>query len=164
MSLYENWVRAAYNERGEAFGPFWDKFLPVEQSIYEGIIGNKVTSIKGTVEAVAKEYKLEPVLLMGFLDGINDATGNTLKMDELELDTQIDIKIDFESLFKKMVEYKAEHLYNLPQWDNIFTEDQLDEFYKAQKNARTVVKDKKVGRNEPCPCGSGKKYKQCCGK
>ena len=22
----------------------------------------------------------------------------------------------------------------------------------------------KIGRNEPCPCGSGKKYKQCCGK
>ncbi len=26
------------------------------------------------------------------------------------------------------------------------------------------VKSKKVGRNDPCPCGSGKKYKQCCGK
>ncbi len=25
-------------------------------------------------------------------------------------------------------------------------------------------KDKKAGRNDPCPCGSGKKYKQCCGK
>ena len=24
--------------------------------------------------------------------------------------------------------------------------------------------DKKVGRNAPCPCGSGKKYKKCCGK
>ena len=24
--------------------------------------------------------------------------------------------------------------------------------------------DKKVGRNDPCPCGSGKKYKQCCGR
>ena len=24
--------------------------------------------------------------------------------------------------------------------------------------------DKKVGRNDPCPCGSGKKYKHCCGK
>lgn len=23
---------------------------------------------------------------------------------------------------------------------------------------------KKVGRNDPCPCGSGKKYKQCCGR
>ena len=25
-------------------------------------------------------------------------------------------------------------------------------------------KQKKVGRNDPCPCGSGKKYKRCCGK
>ncbi len=29
---------------------------------------------------------------------------------------------------------------------------------------RTPKKSKKVGRNDPCPCGSGKKYKQCCGK
>ncbi|MBR3987943.1 MAG: preprotein translocase subunit SecA [Clostridia bacterium] len=29
---------------------------------------------------------------------------------------------------------------------------------------RTVVKGKKVGRNDPCPCGSGKKYKKCCGQ
>ncbi len=27
----------------------------------------------------------------------------------------------------------------------------------------TVKKEKKVGRNDPCPCGSGKKYKKCCG-
>ncbi|MDY6954197.1 MAG: SEC-C metal-binding domain-containing protein [Thermodesulfobacteriota bacterium] len=25
-------------------------------------------------------------------------------------------------------------------------------------------KEKKIGRNAPCPCGSGKKYKKCCGK
>jgi preprotein translocase subunit SecA len=25
-----------------------------------------------------------------------------------------------------------------------------------------VVKSKKIGRNDPCPCGSGKKYKKCC--
>ena len=29
---------------------------------------------------------------------------------------------------------------------------------------KTEIADKKVGRNEPCPCGSGKKYKKCCGK
>ncbi len=29
---------------------------------------------------------------------------------------------------------------------------------------RTVVKKNKIGRNEPCPCGSGKKYKKCCGR
>ncbi len=31
-------------------------------------------------------------------------------------------------------------------------------------NNRTVRKSKKVGRNDPCPCGSGKKYKKCCGR
>ena len=38
----------------------------------------------------------------------------------------------------------------------------------AQKNMsseqKTVIKGKKIGRNDPCPCGSGKKYKKCCGK
>ena len=29
---------------------------------------------------------------------------------------------------------------------------------------KTVVAEKKVGRNDPCPCGSGKKYKKCCGQ
>lgn len=28
---------------------------------------------------------------------------------------------------------------------------------------KPVKADKKVGRNDPCPCGSGKKYKNCCG-
>lgn len=28
----------------------------------------------------------------------------------------------------------------------------------------TVRKVKKIGRNDPCPCGSGKKYKKCCGR
>jgi len=32
------------------------------------------------------------------------------------------------------------------------------------KTATVVRAAPKVGRNEPCPCGSGKKYKQCCGK
>ncbi len=32
------------------------------------------------------------------------------------------------------------------------------------KTSSTIVKEKKVGRNDMCPCGSGKKYKNCCGK
>ena len=36
---------------------------------------------------------------------------------------------------------------------------------EPEKDENTFVRqDKKVGRNEPCPCGSGKKYKQCHGK
>ena len=33
-----------------------------------------------------------------------------------------------------------------------------------EKSSTTIVKDKKIGRNDPCPCGSGKKYKYCCGR
>jgi len=34
-----------------------------------------------------------------------------------------------------------------------------------EHKAKTIVNEgPKVGRNDPCPCGSGKKYKQCCGK
>ena len=34
---------------------------------------------------------------------------------------------------------------------------------ESQKRAKTVD-GKKIGRNDPCPCGSGKKYKNCCGR
>ncbi|MFZ2631595.1 MAG: PBPRA1643 family SWIM/SEC-C metal-binding motif protein [Desulfosalsimonadaceae bacterium] len=32
-----------------------------------------------------------------------------------------------------------------------------------QNPPKTVSVEKKVGRNDPCPCGSGKKFKKCCG-
>jgi len=37
-------------------------------------------------------------------------------------------------------------------------------YFLPNLNTSTVTKAKKAGRNEPCPCGSGKKYKKCCGK
>ena len=33
-----------------------------------------------------------------------------------------------------------------------------------RKIEQIVREDPKVGRNDPCPCGSGKKYKKCCGR
>ena len=35
---------------------------------------------------------------------------------------------------------------------------------KSEETKKVPKKSEKIGRNEPCPCGSGKKYKQCCGK
>ena len=61
-----------------------------------------------------------------------------------------------------MVANKADWLYKLPQWDKLLTKERKDELYKKSKAAGTIVKGRKVGRNEPCPCGSGKKYKHCC--
>ena len=48
--------------------------------------------------------------------------------------------------------------------DKLLDEEKRKELYKAQKRSMIVVKGKKIGRNEPCPCGSGKKYKFCCGR
>ncbi len=41
---------------------------------------------------------------------------------------------------------------------------ETEQFQKPKVNKPIVNQDKQVGRNDPCPCGSGKKYKKCCGK
>ncbi|WP_223681365.1 DUF1186 domain-containing protein [Flavobacterium hibisci] len=43
-----------------------------------------------------------------------------------------------------------------------FNSKLFEEFNKYQKNGATIVLEKKINRNDPCPCGSGKKYKKCC--
>ena len=105
---------------------------------------------------------IEPIT--GFLDGINDSLNTPNPIEEMKEDTEIVIDIDVEKLYYNMVEAKADWLYNLPEWNGILTEEKRKELYKAQKKSGTVVKEKKIGRNDPCPCGSGKKYKHCHGK
>ena len=85
-------------------------------------------------------------------------------IETMDENTQVKIEIDPEKLYYNMVEAKAEWLYNLPQWDSILSEEKRKELYKQQKASGTVRKAKKVFPNDPCPCGSGKKYKQCCGR
>ena len=38
----------------------------------------------------------------------------------------------------------------------------VGKFFNKLMQAQEPVQHAKVGRNEPCPCGSGKKYKKCC--
>lgn len=45
--------------------------------------------------------------------------------------------------------------------ESLFTNDPSEPYYNPQQ---PIVKGEKIGRNDPCPCGSGKKYKKCCGK
>jgi uncharacterized protein len=163
MSLYKNWIKEAYDSEGNSLKKHWDIYMPAEQKIYEGILEQKITNISGTVEELSKRFNISMEFVCGLLDGANDVFDNKIKIEELESTTVIDVNFDFETLYRKMVEYQAVHLYNLPQWDNIFEEDKRKELYISQKKSRTVVNVMKVGRNEPCICGSGKKYKNCCG-
>ncbi len=163
MGLYEEWFKKAYKSDGTTNNALWDKYLPLEQKIYEYILENKVTEIKGTVKELAEKFNMSTIFFAGFIDGINGTQEKAVDLENLNEDSDIELKIDFEILYKKMVEYKADHLYNLPQWDNIFSEEHRKVLYKGQKSSKTYVREAKIGRNEPCPCGSGKKYKKCCG-
>ena len=42
MSLYENWMKKAFNQEGYAVEAIWNEYLPKEQKIYEYVIGEKV--------------------------------------------------------------------------------------------------------------------------
>ncbi len=164
MTLYETWLASAYYRNGRTNERTWADYIPREQAIYEDIIGNKLTSLSGTVTELAERYNVPKAYIAGFVDGINETQPEKIELETLTDDTQINLVIDLEKLYYNMVEAKADWLYNLPQWDSLLSEEKRKELYKTQKKSGTVVKEKKVGRNDPCPCGSGKKYKFCCGK
>ena len=84
--------------------------------------------------------------------------------DGIALRILMGMNIDLEKLYFNMLEAKAEYLYNLPQWDAIFSAEKRKEIQKAYRESTMVRNENKVGRNDACPCGSGKKYKKCCGK
>ena len=113
---------------------------------------------------LAEKYNIEVMTMVGFLDGIDESLKVQNPIEDLSEDTEVSLEFDKEKLYKNMVDAKADWLYELPMWDEIFDAEKKKELYKEAKKANTVVKGKKIGRNDPCPCGSGKKYKFCCGK
>jgi hypothetical protein len=143
---------------------FWGNYFAIEKGIYEKLLENPKEVVKGTVKELADKYETDTFLMTGFLDGINDSLVTPNPIETMEEDTEVSLEFDLEILYKNMVDARADWLYELPQWDNLLTEERRKELYKEQKKSGTVVKEKKIGRNDPCPCGSGKKYKFCCGK
>ena len=57
----------------------------------------------------------------------------------------------------------AEEVARLQKLQHQNAENQLDDGHSSDQSHSPMVRDeRKVGRNEVCPCGSGKKYKHCC--
>ena len=165
-SLLKQWRDLAYGEemQGKKGQMFWARYFELEQGIYKQLLADPKNVVKGTVSGLADKYGLDIMHMVGFLDGINDSLVNPNPIEEMTEETEVNLGFDPEKLYYNMVDCEAEWLYNLAEWDDILTEERRKELYKEQKKSGTVVKPKKVGRNDPCPCGSGRKYKQCCGK
>ncbi len=165
-TLLEQWRDMAYDEkvdRGQ-LQRFWGSYFQIEKEIYEQLLENPQEEVKGTVKELAEKYGQEVMTMVGFLDGINESLKEENPIETMDEDTQVSLAFDTEKLYKNMVAAKAGWLYNLPQGNDIYTEEERKRLYKEQKESTTIRKEKKIGRNDPCPCGSGKKYKKCCGK
>ncbi len=113
---------------------------------------------------MAEKYHAKPVIFMGFLDGINTSLREPLDLERIDEASHLELDIDYEKLLFNMFAAKADYLYGLSEWEAIFTPEEYKNIQDQYRKSRTVRVEKKPGRNDPCPCGSGKKYKNCCGR
>ena len=165
MALYEQWKNLAQMAQTPAQQQaFWDDYFSMETDVYEQILADPSASYEGTLKEVAEKVGMEPVVFCGFIDGINTSLKKEIDLDTLEEDTAGKLDIDFEKLYFNMHEAKAKWLYTLPGWDGVLPAERRDEITREWRASKQAVSEKTVGRNDPCPCGSGKKYKKCCGK
>ncbi|PCJ18766.1 MAG: preprotein translocase subunit SecA [Candidatus Cloacimonadota bacterium] len=94
------------------------------------------------------EYKLESIDLFNeMIQRIREDTISLL----FKLDFNPDQEMEIENQDTSELVYSS-------------TEEELEELQEQQEQKHVPLKAQKIGRNDPCPCGSGKKYKRCHGK
>jgi preprotein translocase subunit SecA len=165
-ALLKKWRDMAYSETANKgdLQRLWQDYFLKEKEIYAELLQTPDTVVEGTVKELAEKYDTDILTMTGFLDGINDSLKEPNPIEEMDEDTKVQLGFDLELLYKNMVAADADWLYQLEQWDDIFDEEKRKALYKEQKSSTTVRKEAKVYPNDPCPCGSGKKYKKCCGR
>lgn len=166
MGILQEWRDYAYakdmnTQEGQLF---WANYFNLEKGVYEQLLEEPETVVKGTVKELAEKYNLELSYMVGFLDGINESLKIENPIETMDENTVVSLCFDLEKLYYNMVAAHADWLYELPAWDELLTDERRKELFLQQRKSGTVIKEKKIGRNEPCPCGSGKKYKICCGR
>lgn len=69
----------------------------------------------------------------------------------------------FEEMNHSIQEDTIRYLFHVETPDKMERKRVATSISTDKKSNEPIVKGKKIGRNDPCPCGSGKKYKKCCG-
>ena len=125
MALLKKWRDTAYSETANKgdLQRFWNTYFEAETEIYATLLKNPDEVVTGTVKELADKYEVSVMTMTGFLDGINDSLVNPNPIDDMEEDTVVNLGFDKALLYKNMVAAKAEWLYELPMWDEIFDAD-----------------------------------------
>ena len=165
MSLYTEWTENLENiKTQQEYNDFFKDYMGKEAECYKKVLESKNPVLEGTVKDLADKNDMTAVQFIGFLDGANSSFKEALVLEDLTEDSEIKTEFDFEKLLWNMHDAKAEWLYGMDEWNNIFDEEKRKQIKKDFNRSKIVVNENKVGRNDSCPCGSGKKYKKCCGK
>lgn len=163
MSLFGEWQKKLENQHDNAENQkFFENYLTKETEAYKKILSSGITALEGRIEDLAKAYDMDNLTFMGFLDGINTSLDSELDLESLTPESEINKPIMLYKLYYNMLNAKAHWLYELKEWDSLLTNEERAEIRKKFNEDHRAVSSK-VGRNDPCPCGSGKKYKKCCG-
>lgn len=164
MSLYKEWDEdlKGINSQDD-YEEFWKEYMGKEADCYKSVLETKNPVIEGTINGLAGKFNMTNKQFVGFLDGANTSFKEPLVLEDLTEESEIKVEFDFEKLLWNMHDAKADWLYGMNEWNNIFDEEKRKEIKKDFNRSKIVVKGDKIGRNDPCPCGSGKKYKKCCG-
>lgn len=165
MSLYTKWNE---NLKGittqEEYQEFFKTYMLKEAECYKKILESKNPVIEGTIGELSEKNEMTAMEFIGFLDGANTSFKEELDLELLTEESVIKAEFEWEKLLYNMHDAKAEWLYGMEEWNNIFDEEKRKHIKKEFNKSKQVIVGEKVGRNDPCPCGSGKKYKKCCGK
>ena len=172
MSYYKTWMdRSEDASNQQEYMEYINRYYALEKVAYEKILGaypDNGEFLSGTASELA--HKLEfpkdsMDVFIGFIDGIKTSITNAdaLDMEAIDDDYQIKLDIDYEKLYYNMRDAKADWLFTIKAWKDILSEEKRNEITREYREANMAHSDK-IGRNDPCPCGSGKKYKNCCGK
>ena len=164
MALYQDWEALSKQERSqEEYDAYWSEYFKKETEAYKRILSKKLDTLHGTLGEISDLLGLSAVETAGFFDGVNTSLTKEIDLGDLAIESEIDAAIDFEKLYYNMLKAKAPWLYGLEEWGEILSEERRHEITKRFKDDQIFHAEKTVGRNDPCPCGSGKKYKKCCG-
>lgn len=164
MSLYSQWQQMAEMQQTPMQQQaYWNEYFMMEKKNYEKILERPEEPYEGTLAELAKQFDMTDVVFCGFMDGINTSLKESVDVEALESETHIKLDVDLEKLYYNMLDAKAKWLYELPQWEAILSGERRHELTREWRLSGQAKSEKVVGRNDPCPCGSGKKYKKCCG-
>ena len=165
FELWNNYGEDAKERSVEEYKKVVENYLGRERDVYAQLLSNTEEIVQGTIADLGKRFNMDEVEFLGFVDGINSSLVNgEYDLTNFTGESSVRLEFDLKKLYWNMLDAKAEWLYNLPQWNTLLTDIERATIKREYNKTKTLVKAKKVGRNEPCPCGSGKKYKQCCGK